>query len=110
MGIQALLYTWLVTEIAVTIYVVYLNYKLFTAYIPISIAPMWRFLSVLAISFGLAAWPTWHDLQWPVWKVIAAALFVSTLLACISYFSFGVGEVRALLGAKLRRRLATSAF
>lgn len=107
-GIEAFLSAWLASEVIVTVYVVYLNRKLFPADIHIDVEPMWRLLGVLIISFALAVWPAWHDATWHLWKVACVAVFVSAVLGSISYASFGVDEVRAVVGAKLRRHQAAS--
>jgi O-antigen/teichoic acid export membrane protein len=103
-GIDAFMYAWLATEITVAIYIVYLNSKLFPPELPISVSPLVRLAAVLAGSFALAAWPVWHSVNWSLTMVVADAVLVSLLLAVVSYFAFGLGEVKDVLMARFRRR------
>lgn len=107
-GTCAFLYCWLVTELVLVVYVIYLNHKLFPSDMQLSVAPIFRLLVVLLIAFALAAWPVWQDANWPLAEVVAVVVIFSAILAGLSYFVFGVDEVRAVVERKLRRRLRTA--
>ena len=105
-GIFGFMLTWLAAEVAQTIYILRLNIQLFPADMTISMAPVVRLLAVLVIAFGLAAWPVFASVHWPLAAVIGAAVVVMLVVSAGSYFAFGLEEVRALLVAKIRQRVA----
>lgn len=107
-GVNGYMCTWLVTEVVVAIYIVRQNRGLFPAEFEIRTAPMFHLFAVLAGSFALVAWPVWQSARWSLWHVSAVAVLFTLILAAVSYFSFGVDEVRAVVEGKLRRRMAAT--
>jgi O-antigen/teichoic acid export membrane protein len=105
-GIFGFMVAWLVAEIAQTIYILRLNMQLFPPESAISMAPLVRLVAVLAIAFGLAAWPVFASVNWPLPTVVAVAAAVMLIISAGSYFAFGLEEVRVVLLSKLRQRLA----
>ena len=103
-GIFGFMIAWLAAEVAQTIYILRLNLELFPAEMTISMAPVMRLLAVLIVAFGLAAWPVFASVQWPLTAVVAAAVIVMLIISTGSYFAFGLDEVRTLLLAKIRQR------
>jgi O-antigen/teichoic acid export membrane protein len=108
-GLQGFLYTWLGWEIIQTAYIVHLNVKLFPAEMHISISPVLRLFAFMAVAFGVAIWPTFADVHWPIWLDVAVAAGFTFVLSAAGYFFFGVAEVRELVQSKLSRRLAPTA-
>jgi O-antigen/teichoic acid export membrane protein len=106
LGIQGFMFAWLAAEIAQTAYILRLNLELFPAEVAISMAPVVRLVAVLVVAFGLAAWPVFASVQWPLTAVVAAAAAVMLVISAGSYFVFGLDEVRALLLSRIRRRVA----
>jgi len=107
-GINSFVCIWIVTEVVIAIYVVYQNLELFPPDLHVSVRPMFQLFWVLAIAFPLVVWPVWHSAHWGIFKVLAVAVVATGALAVVDYFSFGLGEVRAVVMGKIRRRLATS--
>jgi O-antigen/teichoic acid export membrane protein len=104
-GILGFMFTWLAAELAQTIYIMRLNVQLFPADMTISMAPVARLAAVLVVAFGLAAWPVFASVQWPLTAVVGAAVVVMLIVTAGSYFAFGLDEVRSLLVTKVRQRL-----
>jgi len=104
-GILGFMYAWLIAEIVQTIYILRLNVQLFPAGIKISLAPILRLVAVLVITFGIAAWPAFASVQWPLTTVVAVAVSVTLLVSFGSYYVFGLDDVRSLLINKIKQRL-----
>lgn len=105
-GIFGFMVAWLAAEIAQTIYILRLNMQLFPPESAISVAPVVRLVAVLAVAFGLAAWPVFASVNWPLPTVVAVATAVMLIITAGSYFAFGLDEVRVVLIGKIRQRLA----
>jgi O-antigen/teichoic acid export membrane protein len=105
-GIFGFMFSWLAAEIAQTIYILRLNVQLFPPDMTISMAPVVRLVAVLVIAFGLAVWPVFASVQWPLPAVVAAAVVLMLVISTGSYFAFGLDEVRLLLLSKIRQRLS----
>jgi O-antigen/teichoic acid export membrane protein len=104
-GIFGFMFTWLAAEVAQTAYILRLNVQLFPADMQISMAPVARLLAVLVVAFGLAAWPVFASVNWPLLYVVVAAALVMLIISVGSYFAFGLDEVRLLLVSKIRQRM-----
>jgi O-antigen/teichoic acid export membrane protein len=105
-GIESLLYIWLVTETVQTAYILQLNFKLFPPDARLSVAPVLRLFAILLISLAASAWPTYQSVHWPLFQVAAVAIGFTIALAVISYFFFGLKEVRDVVEGRFRRRFA----
>jgi hypothetical protein len=105
-GIFGFMLTWLAAEVAQTAYILRLNVELFPADVKISMAPVARLAAVLSVAFGLAAWPVFESVHWPLPVVVAAAVLLMLAISAGSYFAFGLDEVRSLLIAKIRQRIS----
>ncbi len=105
-GIFGFMFAWLAAELAQTAYILRLNVQLFPPEMTISMRPVARLAAVLVVAFGLAAWPVFASVQWPLWQVVAVAAGLMLVISAGSYFAFGLEEVRRLLTAKLRQRLS----
>jgi O-antigen/teichoic acid export membrane protein len=105
-GIFGFMVAWLAAEIAQTIYILRLNMQLFPPESAISVAPVVRLVAVLAVAFGLAAWPVFASVNWPLPTVVAVATAVMLIISVGSYFAFGLDEVRVVIIGKIRQRFA----
>ncbi len=105
-GILGFMLSWLVAELAQTIYILRLNVELFPAEMKISKAPVVRLAAVLSVAFGLAAWPVFAGVDWSLPAVVAVAVVLMLFISLGSYFAFGLDEVRALLVARILKRAA----
>jgi O-antigen/teichoic acid export membrane protein len=106
-GINAFLIAWLGAELAIAIYVIIQNRKLFPAEFRPSLAPLPRVAIVLVLAFAAAAWPARHDGGWSVARLSAVAVFAGSILAVVSFFVFGLKDVQAVFWNRLRRRFAS---
>jgi O-antigen/teichoic acid export membrane protein len=107
-GVIGFMFVWLAVEVLQTIYILRLNVRLFAKETKISMAPMVRFGGVLALGFGIAAWPAYASRSWPLGRVVGVALVTTLLLSLVSYYAFGLNQVRSLIEARIRRRLIPS--
>lgn len=105
-GIDAYLAAWLAAELLICVYVIRQNQLLFPAEFRPPLAPLLRLAVLLAGAFGAAAWPAWHDGTWPLHRVVAVAASAVVVLLALGYFTFGLGELRAVFQRRLRRRFA----
>jgi O-antigen/teichoic acid export membrane protein len=106
LGILGLMLAWLGAEVAQTIYILRLNVQLFPADVTISMVPVVRLLAVLTVAFGLAAWPVFASVEWPLAIVVGTAVLLMLTISIGSYFAFGLDEVRFLLVSKIRHRMS----
>jgi len=104
-GINAFLDCWLATELCVLAFIMHLNKRLFPAEFSISIAPIFCLFAILTVGFALAAWPVWHNANWPPAVVVGDAIAFAAMLATVCYFCFGLGEVRLVIWTKVRSYL-----
>lgn len=107
-GIEGLMAVWGMTEIALVIYILHLNTRLFPAEAGISAAPVFKLAAVFAAALALAAYPCWHSIDWPLPTVVSVAVLTTVMLAVVSYFAFDLSEVLELLQARFRRRMAVA--
>jgi O-antigen/teichoic acid export membrane protein len=108
-GIFGFMFAWLAAEMAQTVYILRLNVQLFPSHLAISMAPLGRLVAVLIVAFGLAAWPVFASVHWPLTAVVAAAAAIMLVISAGSYFAFGLAEVRTLLLSKIRARFLPEA-
>ena len=104
-GVIGFMFVWLAAEVAQTIYILRLNVQLFPREVKISMAPVVRLVGVLAVAFGIAAWPAFASIHWPLGTVVGVAVTITLLMSLASYYFFGLDEVRSVLQSKIRRRL-----
>jgi O-antigen/teichoic acid export membrane protein len=105
-GIFGFMVAWLAAEIVQTIYILRLNMDLFPSESAISIVPVVRLVAVLALAFGLAAWPVFASMTWPLSTVVAVTVAIMLVISAGSYFAFGLDEVRVMIVSKIKRRRA----
>ncbi len=108
-GLPGFMLTWIVWEAIQTIYVVHLNDQLFPANLKVSWHPLLKLVIFMGPAFALAAWPANHNQNWTLTVSVAVAIALTTFLATIAYFVFGVGEVRRVIEARVRRLLVSKA-
>ena len=109
MGLAGFILAWIATEIYQTAFILRLNFSLFPREYHISSAPMLRLTLVTILAFAAAAWPAYHADAESLPTVVGISVLYMAGLAVVSYFAFGIGEVRIVLQAKLKARLAHSA-
>jgi len=106
-GVTAFLVCWLAAELAILVYVVAQNQKLFPAEFRPSLSPLPRVVIVLVLVFGAAWWPVQHDGGWPLGRVIVVAVGTGLALAFINFFTFGMKDVQDVFVSRFRRRFAS---
>jgi O-antigen/teichoic acid export membrane protein len=108
-GVIGFTFVWLAAEVAQTIYILRLNVQLFPREMEISMDPVVRLVAVLSIAFGIAAWPAFAAVRWPLGTVVAVAVAITLLMSLASYYAFGLNEVRSVIESRIRRRLVPTA-
>lgn len=105
-GVSAFLVAWLIAELAIAVYVIAQNQKLFPAEFRPSLAPLPRIAVILAIAFAGSAWTVWHDGGWSITKLIVVATSAGAGLFIVSFFAFGLKDVQDVFVSRMRRRFA----
>lgn len=105
-GISAFLVAWLIAEMAIAVYVIAQNQKLFPAEFRPSLAPLARVAIILVIAFAAAAWPVWHDAAWSVPRLIVMGASAGAVLLILSFFVFGLKDVQDVFLSRFRRRFS----
>jgi hypothetical protein len=101
-GLPGFMVTWIAWEVIQTTFVVRLNVKLFPSEVKVSMEPLVRLAIFMGLAFALAAWPAYHELNWPLPIAVAVALTVIAVLGGTAYFAFGLGEVHTLVEGRFR--------
>lgn len=107
-GLAGFILAWVATEIFQTAYILRLNVSLFPREYSISSVPMLRLVMVTALGFAAAAWPAYRAVSESLPVILGIAAIYMAGLATISYFAFGMNEVRMVLQARMRARHAPS--
>ena len=103
-GLTGFMVTWIVWETIQTAFVLQLNTRLFPNHLKVSMKPVLHLCFFMAIAFALAIWPASHSAKWSLPIITLIALSLTLILGAAAYAVFGLGEVRSLLEARLRRR------
>ena len=108
-GVITFMICWLAAELAIAVYVIAQNRKLFPEEFRPSLAPLPRIAIVLVLAFAAATWPALHDASWPLLKIAVVAITAAAILSLVSFFVFGLRDVRDVFVNRFRRRFAPSA-
>jgi O-antigen/teichoic acid export membrane protein len=108
-GVDAFMIAWLAAELAIAVYVIAQNRKLFPVEFRPSLAPLPRIAIVLVLAFAAAAWPARHDGGWSLTRVVLVAIAGAAVLSLVSFFIFGLRNVQDVFVSRFRRRFAPSA-
>ncbi len=108
-GVNAFMICWLAAEVAIAAYVIAQNRKLFPAEFRPSLGPLPRIAIVLVLAFAAASWPALHDASWPLLKIALVAATAAAILSLVSFFVFGLRDVRDVFLNRFRRRFAPGA-
>ncbi len=100
-GMTGYLATWLVSEILQLAYLIHLNGRLFKGVATLNHKPVYRLFAIMAVCSAVLAWPLYNIDRLNLLGQGAAAGVVTLLLGYISYRTFEVEEVRALLWQKV---------
>ncbi|MGA3046144.1 MAG: hypothetical protein ABSD67_05950 [Terracidiphilus sp.] len=107
-GLPGFIVTWLTWEIILTVYVLRLNDGLFPPEYSVTTRPVVNLAIFMSLAFALSGVLAFHEVSWPLGVVVLIAVCTTALLGIAAYFVFGVGEIRTLLSARLKRRFAPS--
>jgi O-antigen/teichoic acid export membrane protein len=101
-GLPGMVMTWAVAELGQLVYLLQLNRRLFGREVELSYRLVGILMVFLAVGTAAAVWPVFHlaTMSLPRQAIIASAGTLLTL--AISYWVFGVDEVRTLLWQRLR--------
>jgi O-antigen/teichoic acid export membrane protein len=101
-GLPGMVMTWAAAELGQLIYLLQLNRRLFGSEVALSYRLVGVLMLFLAVGSAAAVWPVFHlaAMSLPRQVIIASACTLLTL--AISYWIFGVDEVRTMLWQRLR--------
>jgi O-antigen/teichoic acid export membrane protein len=105
-GVNAFMVCWLAAELAIAVYVIAQNQKLFPAEFRPSLAPLRRAGIVLVLAFAAAAWPVKHDAGWSLTKLSVVAAAAGGILFLVDFFVFRLKDVQDVFWSRIRRRLS----
>jgi O-antigen/teichoic acid export membrane protein len=108
-GLPGFMVTWLTWEIMLTAFILRLNNGLFPPEYSVTIRPVVHLAIFMSIAFAISGVLAFREVLWPLDIVVAVAVCTTVLFGIAAYFVFGVGEIRTLLTARLKRRFAPSA-
>jgi O-antigen/teichoic acid export membrane protein len=108
-GVNAFVIAWFAAELAIAVYVIAQNQKLFPAEFRPSLAPLRRIVIVLALAFGAASWLALHDGKWPLMRIALVASAAAIVLFVASFFVFGLRDIQEIFLSRFRKRFAPSA-
>lgn len=102
LGLPGMLITWAIAELAQLLYLLQLNRKLFGREAELSYRFVGALMLFLVIGAVACIWPVFHiaAMSLPKQALIASAVTLTSL--GISYWIFGVDEVRTLLWQRMR--------
>lgn len=102
LGLPGMLMTWAIAELGQLIYLLGLNRRLFGREADLSYRMVGVLMLFLAVGSAAAVWPVFHlaAMSLPRQAIIAGA--ATLVMLAISYWIFGVDEVRMLLWQRLR--------
>jgi hypothetical protein len=102
LGLPGLLIVWAATEMAQLLYLLHLNRRLFGGEAQLS----YRLIAVLMLFLaagGLASiWPIFHIASMSLLKQVLLASATTCIAFAVSYWIFGVDEVRTMLWERFR--------
>jgi O-antigen/teichoic acid export membrane protein len=102
LGLPGILITWAVTEVAQLIYLLHLNRKLFGHEATLSYRLVGILMLFLVAGAVACIWPVFHIAAMSLLKQALIASAVTLVTLALSYWIFGVDEVRTLLWQRLR--------
>jgi O-antigen/teichoic acid export membrane protein len=98
LGLRGMLVTWAVAELAQLIYLLQLNRRLFGREAALS----YRLVGILVTGAAVCIWPVFHIAAMSLLKQAVFAGTITLISLALSYWIFGVDEVRTLLWQRLR--------
>lgn len=107
-GLPGFMITWLAWEIILTAFVLRLNHDLFPPGYSVSVRPVVHLAIFMSVAFVFSGILAFRETSWPLDVVVVVAACATALFGIAAYFVFGVGEIRTLLTARLKRRFAPS--
>ncbi len=108
-GLAGFIVTWLIWEMIQTRFVLNLNHKLFPDGHSITAEPVTRLTIFMAIAFGLCIYPAYREASWGLGWTVLSAVAITGVFAVAAYYVFQMDELRLLLMARFRNRLALKA-
>jgi O-antigen/teichoic acid export membrane protein len=103
-GVSGFMVTWLLTECVLTALILRMNMKLFPDGRTIELNQIFSLVGVLLVAFGSAGWLAYRAVYESVPVTLEIAVAFVFVVFMISYYLFGVDEVRSVVMARLRSR------
>jgi O-antigen/teichoic acid export membrane protein len=99
-GLPGFVTVWFISEVVQLFYLLYLNEKLFAETATVDRRPVYQLFALMAAGTALLVWPLYHIVGYPylIQGMIAAGVTLAML--GVSYWIFGVDEVRSILWRK----------
>ncbi|MDQ1453057.1 MAG: hypothetical protein QOK38_2923 [Acidobacteriaceae bacterium] len=102
LGLPGLLAIWALTESAQLLYLLHLNRRLFGREVELSYRLVGVFMLFLLAGTAVCIWPVFHIAAMSLPKQALIASTVTVVSLAISYWIFGVDQVRTLLWQRIR--------
>jgi hypothetical protein len=102
LGLPGMLITWGATELAQLIYLLQLNRRLFGREAELSYRLVGILMLFLVTGAAACIWPVFHIAAMSLTRQALIASAVTLISLALSYWIFGVDEVRTLLWQRLR--------
>jgi hypothetical protein len=102
LGLPGLVGIWAVTEYAQLLYLLHLNRKLFGHETELSYRLVSVFMLFLLAGTAACIWPVFHIAAMSLPKQALIASTVTVVSLAVSYWIFGVDQVRTLLWQRIR--------
>jgi O-antigen/teichoic acid export membrane protein len=103
-GVAGFMVTWLMTECVLTALILRMNARLFPDGRMIQMNQIFRLVGILLIAFGAASWFAYRAAYESISVTLDIATAFVLILSLVSYYLFGLEEVRTVLMARLRNR------
>lgn len=107
-GLTGFMLTWITWEVIQTVFVIKLNARLFPPELSVTMHPLRRLAVFMTAAFAIAVFPAYRGMSWSLPVVVAVACLVTAAFGVAAYYAFGVGEVRGIIEARIRRRFAVT--
>jgi O-antigen/teichoic acid export membrane protein len=102
LGLPGLLVTWALAEFAQLLYLLHLNRRLFGHEVTLSYRLVGVLMLFLLVEAAACIWPVFHIAAMSLPKQALIASTVTVVSLAVSYWIFGVDQVRTLLWQRIR--------
>jgi len=108
-GVIGFLIPWLVTEVIQVLFILRFNGRLFDSAAKLDFAPVYKLFVLMGAAVSLGSWFAIHAQETSLLQSAFLAIAFASVLACISYPVFQLGDVRVYLRGRIALRSKQSA-